>query len=516
MPERPPDEAAPDTEALDEMQPLASEAPLIIYIDFKSPYAYLAIEPTRRMVARLGIVADWRPFVLDIPSYLGSAKLDKRGKKVEKQNRTPEQWSGVKYAYFDCRRYANLSQKTLRGTVKIWNTDGLATGMLWLKRFEGLAAQCAEGSLLARYLDAIYTPFWKREFDAEDLSMILGVLKEIGAPSDGFLTYAAYAEGEGAAINARLQAAAFGAGVYGVPTYILPGEAESDPQHHKFFGRENLPRIEWLLSGRQGPAPSAAYPLGPEIGREALARSAMDPGAAPEVGETPRRLTTFFDFKSPHCYVALPALLALKKEEGGGGGRRGGEEEGIALDWHPFVSRPLKAPAHAAPGEDRSTKHRRIRGEYHVNDLQRYAPHALSDIHRETDCRFADMGLLWLQRELAAGRDVIDDYVERVFVHLWLENGAIDSARAIEPLLLATVGLPADFERARPGEAWAETCAEVWRAYADGPGPAHLDEARAEAQSRSIAAAPTFLLGPEPFQGHAHLPLIRARLASGI
>ena len=501
MPEHSPDEAAPDTEAMDEIQPLASQAPLIIYIDFKSPYAYLAIEPTRRMLARLGIVADWRPFVLDIPSYLGSAKLDKRGKKVEKQNRTQEQWSGVKYAYFDCRRYANLSQKTLRGTVKIWNTDGLATGMLWLKRFESLAEQCAEGSLLARYLDAVYTPFWKREFDAEDLSMILGVLEEIGAPSDGFLDYA---EGEGAASNARLQAAAFGAGVYGVPTYILPGEAEADPQHHQFFGRENLPRVEWLLSGRQGPAPCAAYPLGPDVDDDALARSAVEPGAAPEVSETPRRLTTFFDFKSPHCYVALPALLALKKEEG------------IALDWHPFVSRALKEPAPEAPGEDRSTKHRRIRGEYHVNDLQRYAPHPLSDVHRETDCQFADMGLLWLQRELGAGRDVIDDYVERVFVHLWRENGAIDSARAIEPLLLATEGLEADFERARPDEAWADAGVTAWRTYAEGPGPGHLGEARAEAQSRSIAAAPTFLLGPEPFQGHAHLPLIRARMEAGV
>ena len=57
------------------LQPLDSEAPFIIYLDFKSPYAYLAIEPTRRLLSELGLIADWRPFVLDIPSYLGSAKL---------------------------------------------------------------------------------------------------------------------------------------------------------------------------------------------------------------------------------------------------------------------------------------------------------------------------------------------------------------------------------------------------------------------------------------------------------
>ena len=186
------------------------------------------------MLAKLGLVADWRPFVLDIPSYLGSAKLDKGGKKVTKQNRTEEQWSGVKYAYFDCRRYANLYNQTIRGTIKIWNTDLLAIGMLWLKSFTDLAAQCSQGSLLERYIDATYESFWKREFDAEDLSMILRVLKQIKAPTDGFLEYA---QGEGAALNARLQESAFNSGIFGVPTFILPNESAIDPQHEKFFGR---------------------------------------------------------------------------------------------------------------------------------------------------------------------------------------------------------------------------------------------------------------------------------------
>ena len=114
------------------------------------------------MLSKLNVIADWRPFVLDIPSYLGSAKLDKGAKKVAKQNRTEEQWSGVKYAYFDCRRYANLSGMTIRGTVKIWNTDLPSIGMLWVKQFSDLAEQCEAGSLLERYIDFIYDPFWKR------------------------------------------------------------------------------------------------------------------------------------------------------------------------------------------------------------------------------------------------------------------------------------------------------------------------------------------------------------------
>jgi 2-hydroxychromene-2-carboxylate isomerase len=243
----------------------------------------------------------------------------------------------------------------------------------------------------------------------------------------------------------------------------------------------------------------------------ALAQCAAEPRTAPELTGTPRRLTTFFDFKSPQSYLALPAILALKSE-------------GIAIDWRPFVSKPLKVPAPESADEDRSTKHRRIRGEYHADNIQRYAPHPLTDIYRETDCRFADMGLLWLQDELQPGRDVVDnvdavnvvdavdDYVQRVFVHLWRDAGAIDSAQAIEPLLLAVDGLQAGFDRTGQGAALVEG----WRKYARGRGLEHLDAARAAAQSRSPGMAPTFFLGSEPFQGHAQLPLIAARLKAGI
>ena len=59
---------------------LRGDAALAVYIDLKSPYAYLAIEPTRQMAAGLGVAIDWRPFTLDIPSYLGSAKLGSDGR----------------------------------------------------------------------------------------------------------------------------------------------------------------------------------------------------------------------------------------------------------------------------------------------------------------------------------------------------------------------------------------------------------------------------------------------------
>ena len=68
--------------------PFRSDAELIVYVDIKSPYAFIARDPTRALGRQLGIRIDWRPLTLDIPSYLGSAKLDERGR-VEKSERTP-------------------------------------------------------------------------------------------------------------------------------------------------------------------------------------------------------------------------------------------------------------------------------------------------------------------------------------------------------------------------------------------------------------------------------------------
>ncbi len=218
---------------------LRGEHALAVYIDLKSPYAYLAIDPTRAMAARLGVPIDWRPFTLDIPSYLGSAKLAKGGRKVEKAERSATQWSGVKYAYMDARRYANLTGKTVRGTVKIWDSNLAGIAMLWAKRHGAEA--------LDRVLDAAYPVFWRRELDIEDLAVLEGVLTAARVPLDGFRPYV---EGEGRTEHDALNEAAFDAGVYGVPTYLAGDEA--------WFGREHLPRVSWLLAGRPGPPPDVA------------------------------------------------------------------------------------------------------------------------------------------------------------------------------------------------------------------------------------------------------------------
>ncbi len=95
---------------------------LTLYIDYKSPYAYLAKEAAYRLQRETGVAIDWLPYILDIPAYLGSAKVDAEGRVLE-QDRNPHQWRRVRYSYMDVRREANRLGLTIRGTQKIWNSS---------------------------------------------------------------------------------------------------------------------------------------------------------------------------------------------------------------------------------------------------------------------------------------------------------------------------------------------------------------------------------------------------------
>ena len=218
---------------------MAVTSPLKVYIDYKSPYAFIAKDATYRLEQEFGIEIDWYPLTLNIGSYLGTAKKDNSGK-VTESTRSPKQWLAVKYAYKDARRYAELRGLTLKGTQKIWDSSLAAIGLLWAKQ---------QGhDPLKHYTDITYERFWKRELDIEDPEVILAQLTEAGCDTDGFLEYLA---GVGRDVHDRLQEEVLDAGYYGVPTYVIDGEV--------YFGRQHLPRIRWHLTGCKGPLPDIAY-----------------------------------------------------------------------------------------------------------------------------------------------------------------------------------------------------------------------------------------------------------------
>jgi 2-hydroxychromene-2-carboxylate isomerase len=201
---------------------------LAAYIDYKSPYAYLAKDLAYEIEREFPVRFDWLPYVLDIPSFLGSARVDDSGRVIEEE-RNAHQWRRVRYSYMDCRRQARKRGLVIRGPQKIWDSTLAACGMLYAKR-QGDA-------VLRRYHDITFERFWKRELDIEDPDVIGGVLAESGADA---AVFSAYSAGEGREELDRICRAAEALGVFGVPSFVIDGEL--------FWGREHLPDIRAMLA----------------------------------------------------------------------------------------------------------------------------------------------------------------------------------------------------------------------------------------------------------------------------
>jgi 2-hydroxychromene-2-carboxylate isomerase len=200
---------------------------LAVYTDYKSPYAYLAKDLVYELERDFRVRIDWLPYSLDIPSFLGSARLDDNGRVIEEQ-RNAHQWRRVRYSYMDCRRQARRRGLVIRGPQKIWNSTLAPCGMLYAKR-QG-------GAVFRRYHDTIFERFWTRELDIEDAGVIGEILAQAGADPAQFPDYTA---GPGAAELDGICRAAEAIGVFGVPTFVLAGEI--------FWGREHLPDIREML-----------------------------------------------------------------------------------------------------------------------------------------------------------------------------------------------------------------------------------------------------------------------------
>jgi 2-hydroxychromene-2-carboxylate isomerase len=205
---------------------MTSPRVITVYTDYKSPYAYLAKEPTYALAAECGVTIEWKPYILDIPQYLGSATVDAAGNVVE-EDRNAHQWRRVRYSYMDCRRQARKLGLTIRGTQKIWDSTLAAAGMLF--------AQREEPAVFRRYHDMVFERFWRRELDIESVPAIEAVLREAGAAVPDFPDWVDIGRAEVGQIARDAEAL----GVFGVPTFILDGEL--------YWGREHLPDIRAVL-----------------------------------------------------------------------------------------------------------------------------------------------------------------------------------------------------------------------------------------------------------------------------
>lgn len=201
---------------------------IVHYFDYKSPYAYLAQEPTFELARACGVALRLVPYTLDIPAFLGRAEVDAEGR-VLSEERNAHQWRRVRYVYMDCRREARRRGLVIRGPRKVYDTTVAHAGFLYAQQ---------RGDARA-YHDDVFARFWRHELEIESEAAIADALARAGIDPDGF---AAYLEERGRAELAALQREAEAQGVFGVPSYLVDGQL--------YWGNERLERVrEQLAAG---------------------------------------------------------------------------------------------------------------------------------------------------------------------------------------------------------------------------------------------------------------------------
>lgn len=182
------------------MSPDPKRLKVVAYTDYKSPYAYVARNPTLALALQYPIELVWRPYTLRIAEYLD-----------EVDARSAHNWRKVKYAYMDARRLANRQGLTLMGPRRIYNGELASLGMLFAQK----------NGFFDAYHASTFERFWRHDLDIDDIARMKAHVESLGGSAADFESYA---RGAGAEEHRALILEAEADGIFGVPAIRLGGE----------------------------------------------------------------------------------------------------------------------------------------------------------------------------------------------------------------------------------------------------------------------------------------------------
>lgn len=198
---------------------------LKLYFDYKSPFAYLAMEPALDLPSRYALRLRPLPFLLRI--------------KGKGERSVYSEWK-VRYSYLDARRFANRRGGfRIMGPPKIYDSRPALIGGLYALRAGGFR----------EYSLAVFRGFFERTLEIDRPEEIAALLAAQGYAPDAYL---GFLEGEGAALLERCIDEGHEDRVFGVPIFVFRGEL--------FWGYDRMPLLEERLraSGLARDASAAA------------------------------------------------------------------------------------------------------------------------------------------------------------------------------------------------------------------------------------------------------------------
>ena len=202
---------------------------LIVYVDFASAPARLALKPTLRLAEETGIALDWRPLSLRPRPHRTVDHQSKgaRHRRIRADYRRREEsfyagQQGLSLVYPDPQRECFAAN----------------AGLAWLRRQHG-----APGPEVDAYVADVFERVWCGAMDPFDREAALAAVAGADGDAQGI---DAWFEEQAEADLQGYRRGALEQGVVDVPGYVANGEP--------FVGRANLPIIRSLLAGERSSA----------------------------------------------------------------------------------------------------------------------------------------------------------------------------------------------------------------------------------------------------------------------
>jgi 2-hydroxychromene-2-carboxylate isomerase len=189
--------------------------PLKLYFDYKSPYAFLAMQPAFELPERYRVSVRWIPYLLRIKG---------RGERS-----LYSEWK-ARYSYMDARRWANRRGGfPIKGPLKVYDSTASLVGALFAQ----------ERGFFRPYTELVYSRFFERRLEIDEPEAIAAAMDELGQPGGEYLRWAA---GEGARRFEACIEEGHADHVFGVPFFLF----EDEP----FWGHDRIPLLEERLTER--------------------------------------------------------------------------------------------------------------------------------------------------------------------------------------------------------------------------------------------------------------------------
>ena len=185
---------------------------LKLYFDYKSPFAYLAMEPALELPSRYALRLRALPFLLRI--------------KGKGERSVYSEWK-VRYSYLDARRWANQRGGfAIKGPQKIYDSRPALIGALFTQREGGFREYSLE----------VFKRFFERRLEIDEPEQIAALLAEQGHDPEA---YAKFLTGEGSELLEKCIDEGHEDQVFGVPIFVFRGEL--------FWGYDRMPLLEERL-----------------------------------------------------------------------------------------------------------------------------------------------------------------------------------------------------------------------------------------------------------------------------